>query len=116
MLSKRDDNEEVRPALDGVVEEYSFDELAKGLADGALSRGQALKLIGGAILGAVLAVPFWPKDAEARHSRKKRHRARHHRVRRPLCPTGVTSGCAVGACVCRPGTRCVGSGSGGTCK
>lgn len=116
-MRKRDENEEVRPSSNEVVGEYSFDELAKGLAYDALSRGQALKLIGGAILGAVLTVPFWPKDAEARHSRKSRHKRHHHRrVRRRLCPTGVTSGCAVGACVCRRGTRCVGSGSGGTCK
>ncbi len=32
-------------------EEYSFDELAKGLATGALSRRQALKLAGAALLG-----------------------------------------------------------------
>jgi hypothetical protein len=32
----------------------SFDELAKGLAKGNLTRGQALKLAGAAILGSVL--------------------------------------------------------------
>jgi hypothetical protein len=95
LLRKRDENEEVHPFLDEVVGEYSFDGLAKGLADDALSRGQALKLLGGTILGAVLAVPFWPKDAEARRLRKKRHN-RHHRrgVRRALCPTGIVAGYA----------------------
>jgi hypothetical protein len=35
--------------------EHSLDELAKGLASGTLSRGRALKLMGGALLGGVLA-------------------------------------------------------------
>jgi hypothetical protein len=39
----------------GRTEEYSFDELAKGLASGTVSRGRALKLMGGALLGGVLA-------------------------------------------------------------
>ena len=33
----------------------SFDELAKGLATGTLSRGKALRWMGGALLGAALA-------------------------------------------------------------
>ena len=33
----------------------SFDELAKGLATGTLSRGKAIRLVGGALLGAALA-------------------------------------------------------------
>src|SRR5215216_2820811 len=32
----------------------SFDELAKGLASGTLSRGKAIRLVGGALLGAAL--------------------------------------------------------------
>ena len=45
--------------------EHSFDELAKGLATGTLSRGKALRWMGGALLGAVLAsVPgvAWAND------------------------------------------------------
>ena len=34
---------------------HSFDELAKGLANGTVPRGQALRLIGGTLLGGVLA-------------------------------------------------------------
>jgi hypothetical protein len=34
---------------------HSFDELAKGLANGSVSRGHALRLIGGTLLGGVLA-------------------------------------------------------------
>ena len=38
-----------------VAEEHSFDQLARGLASGSVSRKQALKLVGGALLGGVLA-------------------------------------------------------------
>jgi hypothetical protein len=34
----------------------SFDELAKGLASGTLSRGRALRLVAGALLGAVFGL------------------------------------------------------------
>jgi hypothetical protein len=34
-----------------ITEEYSFDELAKGMASGAISRGRALKLVGASFLG-----------------------------------------------------------------
>jgi hypothetical protein len=34
---------------------HSFDELAKGLASGSVSRRQALRLMGGALLGGMLA-------------------------------------------------------------
>jgi hypothetical protein len=49
-----------RPGID-----TSFDELAKGLASGRVSRGKALRLVGGALLGAALAsVPgvAWAND------------------------------------------------------
>jgi hypothetical protein len=45
--------------------EYSLDELAKGLATGTLSRGKALRWMGGALLGAALAsIPgvAWAND------------------------------------------------------
>ncbi len=41
-----------------ITEEYSFDELAKGLADGTLSRRRALKLVAGALLGGSLLALF----------------------------------------------------------
>ena len=49
-------DEQFREDLDQAekMEEYSFDELAKGLATGALSRRQALKLVGAALLGSAL--------------------------------------------------------------
>ena len=43
--------------------ERSFDELASGLASGTLSRGKALRLMGAALVGSVLA--FIPGVAEA---------------------------------------------------
>ena len=45
--------------------ELSLDELAKGLASGTFSRGKAIRLVGGALLGAALAsVPgvAWAND------------------------------------------------------
>jgi hypothetical protein len=39
-------------------EEHSFDELARGLADGTVSRERALRLVGGALLGSLLGFPF----------------------------------------------------------
>jgi hypothetical protein len=44
--------EENRPSPTG---SQSFDELARGLASGSVSRRQALKLLGGAFLGGLLA-------------------------------------------------------------
>jgi len=40
---------EVRDQED-ITEEHSFDQLARGLASGAVSRGQALRMLGGALL------------------------------------------------------------------
>ncbi len=40
---------------ENATRDRSFDALAKGLADGSLSRSKALKLMGGALLGGVLA-------------------------------------------------------------
>ena len=50
--------------------EQSFDELARGVADGTLSRTKALKAGGAAILGGVLSVFVLPsRDAEAARRR-----------------------------------------------
>src|SRR3712207_3008844 len=45
---------EVHSSADSTAE-YSFDELARGLASGTVSRRKALKWMGGALLGGVLA-------------------------------------------------------------
>jgi len=55
--------------------EQFFDDLAKGLDNGTISRGRALKLAGGALLGA--AVPsLFPREAEARRRCNARCRCR----------------------------------------
>ena len=54
------------------VEEYSLDELAKGLARGSLTRGRMLKLAGATLLGGVISAAI-PGVADAR---KKKRRTR----------------------------------------
>ena len=56
--------------------EHSFDELTKGLAEGTISRGRALKLIGASLLGGVGALSLFGGTAEARHRRHHHHRRR----------------------------------------
>ena len=43
------------PRRAGETTTSSFDDLAKGLASGTLSRGKALRLLSGALVGATLA-------------------------------------------------------------
>jgi hypothetical protein len=50
---------------DASPEEHPFDELARGVVDGTLSRAKALKSVGAATLGALLGVFALPRDAEA---------------------------------------------------
>ena len=49
-----------------ITEEYSFDELAKGMAEGTLSRRRALKTVAGAILGGSLLASFLVKPTPAK--------------------------------------------------
>jgi hypothetical protein len=77
------------------MEEHSFDALAKEMADGAISRGRALKLLGAALLGFGSLSLF---GGVAETKRKKKHRHHHHSVT-PLCSDGQT-GCADGTCLC----------------
>ena len=48
--------------------EHFFDDLARGLDQGTISRRRALKLAGGALLASVVPSLF-PREAEARHRR-----------------------------------------------
>jgi hypothetical protein len=49
------------------TEEHSFDELAKGVADGTLPRGKALKSVFAALVGGLLGgFALAPREAEAR--------------------------------------------------
>jgi hypothetical protein len=47
-------NEAVTPQQNMDTRGHSFDELAKGLANGTLSRGRALRLVGASLLGVLL--------------------------------------------------------------
>ena len=53
--------------------EQFLDDLARGLDEGTISRRRALKLAGGALLGAVVPSLF-PREAEALSARKRCHR------------------------------------------
>ena len=46
------------------MDERFFDDLSRGLNDGTISRRQALKLLGAALLGSAL-MPLFPRQAEA---------------------------------------------------
>src|SRR5918911_3867260 len=55
------------------MDEQFFDDLAKGLGDGTISRSRALKLVGAALL-ATMIPPLFPRPAVA--SAKKRCKKR----------------------------------------
>lgn len=60
---REDENGEVHVPL--LAERHSFDDLAKGVASGTITRGRALKLAGAAILGGGLLSTFFSQEAEA---------------------------------------------------
>jgi hypothetical protein len=84
-------------------EATSFDELAKGLASGTLSRGKALRLLGGALVGATLAsVPgvAWAKKKPGKQKKCKDFED---------CQGTIQgSECIKGQCVCGSGTTLCG--------
>jgi hypothetical protein len=98
------------------TEEHSFDELAKGLASGAVSRRRALKLLGLAIGGGLLSsipglawgqegppegkVPPQAKGPPAGVQGCPEGQARVQGECRPVCITVTSSQC----CVCEVGT------------
>ena len=86
--------------------EYSFDVLAKGVADGTISRGRMIKLVGMTLLGSVLAVFLPAEDAEA-GARSFRRRCRRRggfvcrsELKGRQCCTGGKSCDSVNGCVC----------------
>src|SRR5215212_1147028 len=106
------------------TEEHSFDELARGLANGTVSRQQALKLLGGAVLGGVLA--SIPGMAWAHHKPGHRVPAGQAKQCYPdilcdgLCYNSNADPCNCGGCgiVCAPGQCCIAGGcvgSGSSC-
>lgn len=73
------------------MRERSFDALAKGLASGDVSRGKALKLMGAALLGGMLASTPTVAGAKPNANRCKNDKQ---------CPAGTT--CVSNVCVNAP--------------
>jgi hypothetical protein len=90
-----------------ITEEHSFDELARGMAEGTISRSRALKLVGAALLGFGSLGFLGGGVAEARH--------RHHRrrKRRLVCGPSNCPGCCDSNGVCQPGGMIAACGTGG---
>ena len=61
--------------------EYSFDNVAKGLAQSSLTRSQAIKLTGAAVLGGAFSFLAVSEEAEAKNKKRRRRRDRR-RTRR----------------------------------
>ncbi len=71
MLGKRDEGSEmVRPSL----EADHLDGLARGVADGTISRGRAIKLAGAALVGSALTLFGASQEADAVTRRRCRRR------------------------------------------
>ena len=90
------------------TEEHSFDDLARVLATGTLSRGEALKLVGAAVMSAAL-MPLFPDTAQAL-TRRQRRRCRRRggavcssgtRASEGCCPSGLCD--TNGGCACPQG-------------
>jgi hypothetical protein len=74
---KKDEGREVRAPQNEFVERVSFDDLATELADRTITRSQAIKLAGAALVGFSLTL-FLPGPAGARHRRRHRRRRRRN--------------------------------------
>jgi hypothetical protein len=90
--------------------ESSFDELARGLADGTLSRRRALRLLGGALVGASLASFPAAAWAACKHPFRKctanRQCCSRRCIRNPQ-GNGRICGCPTGQTLCPAGNQCV---------
>ena len=88
--------------------EQFFDDLAKGLDDGTISRARALRLVGGALLAAV-APSVFPREAQALSARKRcrRKRGRFLPSADPTSPCRCTNKkCANRALHCHNNSDC----------
>jgi hypothetical protein len=74
--------------------EHSFDELTRGLASGSISRGKALRLMGAALVGGVLAsIPGVAMAKPKPAGRKCNH---NHQCESGNCVDGECSPCPFG--------------------
>jgi hypothetical protein len=92
-------NAEALNGQEAATTEYSFDALAKGFAEGKLSRRKALRMLGGALVGGMLAsVPggAWAAKPAPCPSGKK--------CGRNCCPDSSFV-CKQGKCVATPPVR-----------
>ncbi len=101
------------PHQDIIEEPSSLDELARGLATGALSRRQVLKLTGAAFLGGALSIFGLASPAEAKRRRRRRsgcvQGTRDAQTNAISCaegsclvhPDGGTSGCCLAQATCQ---------------
>ena len=80
-MKAEDHREQALSSKSASWEQHSFDDLAKGLASGTLSRRKASKFMGGTLLGGLLA--SIPGVAWATHNPG-------HESRRGGCPPGKT--------------------------
>lgn len=89
------------------MEEQFFDELARELNDGSISRRRALKLVGAAALAAAL-MPVMPRQAEAlsRGARRRCHRKDGIPLERGNCNCGWQCGPDRALFSCHDNTNC----------
>jgi hypothetical protein len=85
--------------------ERSFDELARGLASGNLSRGKALRLMGAALVGGVLAsIPGIAMAKPKPAGEKCNH---NHQCQSGQCVEGVCSqACVPNGDTCNTNAEC----------
>lgn len=74
------------------MEERSFDELAKGVANGILSRSRAIKLMGAVLVGGAASFVAMPDEAKARARRRRRRQRIGDEKKLPLKVLNETQG------------------------
>src|SRR3954453_21543295 len=97
-MPQREDQSKEAHNHKGRPEEHAFDELARRMASGAMPRGQALKLVGGALLGGLLASIPGAALAKKKHSRTASAAAKKPSKcnKDKKCPSGES--CCSGTC------------------
>lgn len=80
------------------MQEHSLDQLAKELAEGTITRGRALKLVGVALLE-VFGLAGLPTLAQAKKKKKKKRKKKHHLALPSPPPPCDSATCSKGCCV-----------------